>query len=68
MIPPRSPTGWTLLRGSTGTGGWRLRPASPDWPTGEHPAELPDDEPARKGEDAWADGVDLTGGQCQCGG
>jgi len=41
-----------------GDRGWRLRPSSPDWPAGEHPAELPDDEPPPEDEDAWADGVD----------
>src|ERR1700683_1950729 len=41
-----------------GDRGWRLRPSSPDWPAGEHPAELPADEPPPEDEDAWADGVD----------
>ncbi len=41
-----------------GDRGWRLRPSSPDWPAGQHPAELPDDEPPSEDEDAWAGGVD----------
>jgi hypothetical protein len=41
-----------------GDRGWRLRPSSPDWPAGERPDELPDDEPPPDEEDAWAGGPD----------
>jgi hypothetical protein len=40
-----------------GDRGWRLRPASPDWPAGEHPGELDDGEPPPEGEDSWAEGA-----------
>ncbi len=41
-----------------GDRGWRLLPSSPDWPAGERPGELPDDEPPPEEEDAWAGGPD----------
>jgi hypothetical protein len=45
-----------------GDRGWRLRPASPDWPAGEHPGELDDGEPPPEDEDpcaGWVDPEDL---------
>jgi len=56
--PGRDPAGLDFDPRFDGDRGWRLRPSSPDWPAGEHPAELPDDEPPLEDEDAWAVGVD----------
>ncbi|MGH3149944.1 MAG: hypothetical protein ACRDOB_04330, partial [Streptosporangiaceae bacterium] len=47
-----------MTRGSTGTGGWRLLPSSPEWPAGERPGDLPDEEPPPDDEDAWVGGPD----------
>ena len=46
-----------------GDRGWRLRPASPDWPAGEHPGEVDDGEPPPEDEDpcaGWVDPEDLA--------
>ncbi len=43
---------------SGGDRGWRLYPSGPDWPAGEHPADLPEEEPPPEDEDSWAVGVD----------
>ena len=41
-----------------GDGGWRLLPSSPEWPAGEHPADLPEDEPPPEDEDPWGSSLD----------
>jgi Domain of unknown function (DUF222) len=57
--PGREPAGRGWDPRFDGDRGWRLRPSSPDWPAGYHPAELPDDDPPSDGEeDAWAGGPD----------
>jgi hypothetical protein len=56
--PGPEPAGLDFDPRFDGDRGWRLRPSSPDWPAGEHPGELPDDEPPPEDEDARADGVD----------
>jgi hypothetical protein len=57
--PAREADGLVFGPRFDGDRGWRLRPSSPDWPAGQRPGELPDDEPPPDDEeDAWADGVD----------
>jgi hypothetical protein len=49
--PGREPAGRGWDPRFDGDRGWRLRPSSPDWPAGYHPAELPDDDPPSDGEE-----------------
>jgi len=41
-----------------GDRGWRLLPSSPEWPAGERPGELPEDEPPPEEEEWCAGDVD----------
>src|SRR5579859_2383492 len=56
--PGRGPGGPDPEPRFDGDRGWRLLPSSPDWPAGEHPGELPEDEPPPEEEDSWAEGID----------
>src|SRR5579862_8153625 len=56
--PGREPGGPDADPRFDGDRGWRLLPSSPDWPAGEHPGELPEDDPPPDGEDSWAGGID----------
>src|SRR5579863_9632863 len=54
----RDPGGPELDPRFDGDRGWRLLPSSPDWPAGERPGELPEDEPPPEEEDWCAGDVD----------
>src|SRR5579863_3578558 len=56
--PGRGPGGPDPEPRFDGDRGWRLAAPSPDWPAGEHPGELPEDEPPPEGEDWCAGDVD----------
>ncbi|MGH3151730.1 MAG: hypothetical protein ACRDOB_13535, partial [Streptosporangiaceae bacterium] len=56
--PGPEPAGLDFDPRFDGDRGWRLRPSSPEWPAGERPGELPDDEPPPDDEDPWVGGPD----------